>query len=557
MSSATSSAEPGTTASPELEANLVQRVNVGDMLTRTAWRLPGKLALVDGDRRMTYGELNSATNRLAAALAERGYHRGDALALASGNSIEFLVTYYACAKLGVACVPLNLGWGPAEVGYVLDHSRARGIVVESQLSALVSEAAERAPSMAEAFVAPGTGGHGAGGALAITSKLRWQSIDDICRGMPESEPEALVEDRDPVSYLYTSGTTAAPKGVASSHVAVYIESLAAPLSLGLNQHDRSTVVMPLYHTAQLNGFATSLVYLGATMYLLRSFDPGGLLRLIGAERITQVFALPIMYRAMLDHPEAGRTDFSSLRLAVYAMAPMPDTELERAMEVLGCEFALGFGQTEMNPITTVFLPEHQLSHAGSVGTQVAGVQTGILAGAGPDPGGPAALAPVVTPGVSGEIVYRGPHAMNGYLADEQATRDAFRGGWFHSGDVGHFDADGLLWFEDRLKDVIKTGGENVSSLEVEKALYEEEARIQEVAVVAVPHERWVEALSAIVVPKPGSGLTPEDVRAAAARRLPGFKRPKAAVLVEELPHTSTGKVRKDVLRSQFKDLYSP
>ncbi len=262
----------------------------------------------------------------------------------------------------------------------------------------------------------------------------------------------------------------------SSHVAVYIESLIGPLLLGINGDERSVAMMPLFHTAQLNGFTTGLLYMGGTLVLMRAFDPAALLTTIETERITQIFGLPMMYRAMMDHPDIDKRDLSTLRLALYAMAPMPDTDLRRAIEVFGCDFALGFGQTEMNPITTVFPPEYQLSHAGSVGLPVPNVQVGIMDDTGH-------LLPT---GETGEIVYRGPHAMEGYLRNPEAPAEAFAHGWFHSGDVGRFDSDGLLWFTDRKKDVIKSGGKSVASLEVEKALYEVEPRIQEVVVIGLP-----------------------------------------------------------------------
>lgn len=201
--------------SPELADNLIHRVNVGDSLTRTAARYPGRTAVVDGDRRFGYRELNGWVNRVAHGLVQRGYRRGDALALASGNSIEFLVVYYACAKLGVVCVPINLGWRPDEVRYVLEHSESRGIVVETQLLATFDDAVADVPSVRDVVVAPGTGG-------AAGDRT---TLDEIATGDADVEPEHFVADRDPISYLYTSGTTSAPKGVVGNHTAIYLESM--------------------------------------------------------------------------------------------------------------------------------------------------------------------------------------------------------------------------------------------------------------------------------------------------------------------------------------------
>ncbi|MHB1817774.1 MAG: AMP-binding protein, partial [Streptosporangiaceae bacterium] len=343
-----------------LQRNLISRVNVGDTLTRAAWRDPGKLALVEGDRRLTYGEFNELVNRFANALLARGYQRGDSLGLACANSIEFLVTYYACAKTGVVCVPVNLGWQAPEIGYVLGHSRARGVVAQTHFLPLITKAAEGLTAAGDVIAAPGAAPAPDGAVL----------FGDVCSAAPATEPEVYIADRDPLSYLYTSGTTSAPKGVVSSHLAVYLESLTGPVTLGINAGDRCAVMMPLFHTAQLNGIASATIYMGGTLYLLAGFDPVALLGLIERERITQIFGLPVMYRALLDHPALAQHDLSSLRLALYAMAPMPDTDLRRAIEAFGCDFALGFGQTEMNPLTTVFRPEHQLTHPGSVGTQV-------------------------------------------------------------------------------------------------------------------------------------------------------------------------------------------
>jgi acyl-CoA synthetase (AMP-forming)/AMP-acid ligase II len=524
----------------ELATNLITRVNIGDGLTRTAARMPAKLAVVDGERTWTYAALNRRVNQVANGLSARGYRRGDALALASGNSCEFLVTYYACAKLGLVCVPMNLGWRADEIAYVLDHSESVGIVVEAQLVALAAPAVEKVPAVRDVIVAYGTDGQYEPSVL----DRQWLTFADL-HVDDDSEPEHLVDERDAISYLYTSGTTSFPKGVVGSHTAIYLESLMVAAETGMNQDDRIAALMPLFHTAQLNGFATPAVLMGATQFLMRGFDPDALLALIEHEHITRVFALPMMWRALVDHPSLAERDIASLRKAAYAMTPMPDALLRRCLDVFKCDFYLAFGQTEMSPVTTVFRPEHQLSHSGAVGTQVVNVQIGIMDTAGK----------LLPRGAEGEIVYRGPQALNGYLKNPDATTEAFAHGWFHSGDAGYLADDGMLWFSDRYKDVIKTGGENVASIEVEKALYVADPDIAEAAVVGLPHPHWIEAITAVVVPKPGTSPDEARILAGLKSQLAGFKTPKAVIIVDELPKTSTGKIQKNVVRKQFAGYY--
>jgi acyl-CoA synthetase (AMP-forming)/AMP-acid ligase II len=526
-------------SSAEIQRNLIQRVNVGDSLTRTAARYPDAPALIEPGRRLTYREFNGLVNRFANGLAERGYRRGDALALASGNSIEFLVTYYACAKLGVVCVPLNLGWRGDEVGYVLGHSGSRGIVVEAQLLPALAETLPKADGVADVIVAPGT----EGGTTARSSEGLWFS--DLCQGS-DAEPECFVADRDPISYLYTSGTTSFPKGVVGNHTSIYLESMSMAVEARFNETDRFAAMMPMFHTAQLNCHCTPAVMVGAALYIMRGFDAGTLLALIESERITQIFGLPMMYRLMLEHPTIDQRDLSSLRRALYAMATMPQAQLERCLERFRCDFYLLFGQTEMSPTATLFRPEHQLSHAGAVGTPVVNVQVAIMGETG-------SLLPQ---GEEGEIVYRGPHTLTEYLSNEEATDDAFAHGWFHSGDMGRVDPDGLLWFSDRRKDVIKTGGENVASIEVEKAIYACAPDIAEAVVVGLPHERWTEAITAIVVPAPGTSVSPDELLARMRSSLAPYKLPKAVIAVDELPRTSTGKIQKNVLRDRYASYYA-
>jgi len=514
--------------------NVIRRVNVGDLLTRSACRAPAQVAVVDGARRWTYREFNAWVNRVAHGLLQRGYGRGDAVGIMSRNRAEFLCAYFALAKIGAIAVPVNLMWKQGELAYVLGHSEARAVVAESMHLPALEAVREGLPALREIFV------------LADGAPAAHPAFESLEQAGPGTEPECLVEDRDPVSYLYTSGTTSAPKGVVSSHLAICMGALSMALDTGLSYRDRVLALLPLFHTSPLNTHCTPAVAAGAGIVLRNGFEAEPVLDLIERERASTLLALPLMYRQLLEAQLARPRDVSSLRLALYGMAPMPAHELRRLIEVLGCDFALVFGQTEMSPVTTVFRPEHQLTHSGAVGTPSTNVQVAIMADDGR----------LLPHGEAGEIVYRGPQVLNGYLKNPQATAEAFRHGWFHSGDVGHFDADGLLWFKDRFKDVIKSGGENVASVEVEQALYDAEPRIQEVVVIGLPHAHWGEAVTAIVLLRDGAVIEEAELLAKARARLSPFKCPKGVIFVAQMPKTATNKVQKVELRARFSGHYA-
>ncbi|HLM04724.1 MAG TPA: acyl-CoA synthetase [Blastococcus sp.] len=510
--------------------------SVGDLLHRTARRYPDKLAVVAGDRRFTYREFDVAVNRAAHALTERGMAKGDRLALLSHNSWQYAVLAFATAKLGVVLVPVNFMLGPDEIAFILRHSGASGMVAEDAL----------APTAEKALSTAGVTG-GVRGWIPLSGEAAgdgWEDVDAWWTAGPETPPEVPVGDDDPLRLMYTSGTESRPKGVMLSSRSLIAQYVSCAIDGGMDADDVELHSLPMYHCAQLDCFFSVDVYLGATSVILPGPDPAALLATIARERVTKLFCPPTVWISLLRHPDFDTTDLSSLRKGYYGASPMPVEvlrELQRRLpDVQLWNF---YGQTEMAPLATILRPHEQLPRAGSAGRASLNVETMLV----DDDGNP------VAPGEVGEIVHRSPHAALGYYEDEEKTAEAFKGGWFHSGDLGVMTEDGYLSVVDRKKDMIKTGGENVASREIEEAIYELDG-VAEVAVFGISHPLWIEAVTAVVVPKPGASITPEDVEAHARARLAGFKRPKYVVLADALPKNPSGKILKRELRDRHADL---
>jgi fatty-acyl-CoA synthase len=513
-----------------------RRHSVGDLLHRTARRYPDKPAVVAGDHRVTYRQFDVAVNRAAHALAARGLAKGDRLALLSHNSWQYAVLAFATAKLGVVLVPVNFMLGPDEIAYILRHSGASGMVAEDALA----PTAERA--LATAGVTGGVRGWIPLSGAAPSSG--WEDVDGWWQEGPDAAPEVLVGDDDPLRLMYTSGTESRPKGVMLSSRSLIAQYVSCAIDGGMSPDDVELHSLPMYHCAQLDCFFSVDVYLGATSIIVPGPDPATLLATIARERVTKLFCPPTVWISLLRHPDFDTTDLSSLRKGYYGASPMPVEvlrELQRRLpDVQLWNF---YGQTEMAPLATILRPDEQLPRAGSAGRASLNVETMLV----DDAGSP------VPPGEVGEIVHRSPHAALGYYNDEEKTAEAFAGGWFHSGDLGVMTEDGYLSVVDRKKDMIKTGGENVASREIEEAIYELDG-VAEVAVFGISHPHWIEAVTAVVVAKPGASLSAEDVDAHARARLAGYKRPKYVVLADALPKNPSGKILKRELRDQHADL---
>ncbi|RYF55736.1 MAG: long-chain-fatty-acid--CoA ligase [Comamonadaceae bacterium] len=508
---------------------------IGDLLRRTALRSPAKVAVIDGQVKLSYAEFDEAVNRCAAALADRGLTKGGRLALLSHNCWQFGVLNFACARLGALLVPVNFGLGPSEIAYILDHSGASVVVAEAALGDTVAEAirlAENCPTLR------GWIGHD-------DPPDGWENVGDwIVHGGESPIDDIAVADDDPIRLMYTSGTEARPKGVLLSSKSLISQYVSCIVDGNMSAEDVEIHALPMFHCAQMDCFFSVDVYLGATSIILPAPDPATILRTIESSRVTKLFAPPTVWISLLRHPDFNTRDLSSLQKGYYGAAAMPVEVLREIGDRLpGISLWNFYGQTELSPVATILPPSEQESRAGSAGRPSLNVETRIVDDEGRE----------VPPGHIGEIVHRSPHTALGYYNDTDKTAEAFSGGWFHSGDLGLFDADGYLTVVDRKKDMIKTGGENVSSREVEESIYLIDG-VAEVAVFAVPHPKWIEAVTAVIVPKAGAQLTLADVDHHLATNLAPYKRPKYVLFAPALPKNPSGKILKKELRTTHVDL---
>ena len=512
-----------------------RRNTLADLLRRTSARHPEKLAIVYGEERLTYAELDDLVNQSAWLLADDGVEKGMRVALLSRNSLDFVVLNFALARVGAIMVPLNYMLSVPDLTYILQHARV-GVLVASDEFAEVLAKAEKAASVAIAKRY-----------VMDTETSRWEdwtALDDARASKKRLPFEALLRDDDVAHILYTSGTESRPKGVMLTHGNLVAEYVSTIIDGKMESRDVAIHALPLYHSAQLHCFLGPGVYLGTTGIVLAGASPDLILETIEKEKVTQLFCPPTVWIALLRHPDFSKRDLSSLEKCYYGAAIMPKEVLKELAERLPkARFWNFYGQTEVAPLATVLQPEDQLRKLGAAGKPALNVETKIMDEFGNE----------LPPGSVGEIVHRTAHAMLGYLFDEEKTKQAFENGWFHSGDLGVMDEEGYLTVVDRKKDMIKTGGVNVSSREVEEFLYTIPG-VSEVAVIAVPDPYWIEAVAAIIVPKSDTSLTEDGVLNICKQELAKFKVPKYITFAESLPKNPSGKILKRELRESYQHL---
>ncbi|HEX2293079.1 MAG TPA: AMP-binding protein, partial [Gaiellaceae bacterium] len=462
---------------------------------------PERVAVDEDDRRTTYAELDERSDRLASALLGLGLSRGDLVATLSGSSGEHVVAFFACAKAGLGLVPLNWRLAPAELAFQLDDSRPAVFLVEPQHAELADEALRHASADPQRHeLGAELGGHGA----------------------PAEEPQ----DEDPLLVVYTSGTTGRPKGAVLTHANCFWTNLSFDLATGVHGDDVVLQVLPQFHCGGWNVQPLLAWWKGATVVLERAFDPARCLDLIERKRVTTMMGVPANYQFMAQEPAFASTDLSSLARVVVGGAPMPQPVLD-AWQERGVTIVQGYGLTEAAP---------NVIYAGRPYPYVE------LALRDPSSG------ELLDGAATGELLVRGPNVFAGYLRRPDETAAAFVDGWLRTGDVAERSGDGSYRIRDRLKEMYISGGENVYPAEVETALHEHPA-VSDVAVVAVPDERWGEAGVAFVVA--AAEVTADELREFCRERLAHYKVPREIRFVDALPRSAMNKVLKDELAASL------
>ncbi|MCQ3803039.1 MAG: long-chain fatty acid--CoA ligase [bacterium] len=501
--------------------------NLARILDWNRYRHDDRTALIYEEQEWTYAELDDEVNAIAAGLRSIGLGEGDILALVARNSPAYLITTLAVAKIGGVFLPLNTGLHRRDFEYLLGHAGAVAVATEEEFFGVVSSICAELPEVRRIL------------SLSPDVPDGWVGYHRLLEDHAGERVETVDRDDDDLQrILYTSGTTSRPKGAMITHGNCNANMDAQVVELGLTRHDRILNFAPLYHVGGLDipGFGTW--YVGATMILLRKFDARRILEVVSRERITGMVMVATMVHLIRKLEDRKDFDTDSVKWLIFSQ--VPESLYHETREVFAkARLIEGYGMTETCNGVSYLDEEHMLSKTGSVGRPMPRVDIRVVDESG---------APVPV-GELGEIVMRGPTVGPGYWRDPAATAAAHRNGWFHSGDVGRFDEDGYLYVIDRLKDMIRSGGENIASSEIEEAIYQHPA-VYEAAVIGVPHPKWVETPKAYVVLHKGMELTSDQLAAHCREHLAGFKMPRYVEFLDELPRNPTGKVLKTVLKEQ-------
>ena len=499
---------------------------LGSWMTKRRLKTPEKAALIFEEEVITYRRLADEADRVSALLWHRGIRKGDAVAYLGENSPQFIQVMFGALQLGAVFVPVNTRLAPPEIAHVLSDSGARALIHDSEFADRIVDAVEDAGIAHRIVTGDGTPEHPGLARLMRTSRA--------------GHADADVSLDDAAAIIYTSGTTGRSKGAVLTHGNLTWVALNCIVDYDVVSTDLALMISPLFHVASLGMGALPVILKGATIVLEKGFEPGRALAQVQRHGVTMLSGVPTTYQLMADHPDWAATDLSSLRTLTCGGSAVP-TRILNAYEERGLSFTQGYGMTETSPGATSLSPEMTRAKQGSVGLPHFFTDVRIA-----DEDGA-----MVPRGTVGEIEISGPNVFAGYHANPDATAAAFTAdGWFRSGDLGYLDPDGYLYIADRLKDMIISGGENIYPAEVENLISDMEG-VTGVAVIGVADDRWGEVPWAVVTVRGGASVGIDDVRAHLDGRLARYKIPKNVVVVDELPRTASGKVRKADLRARF------
>ncbi len=488
-------------------------LNLASIVTESAERTPDAVAVRLGPLELTYAELDDRSARLRALLREKGLQPGDRVGVMLPNVLEFPISYYGVLRAGGVVVPMNVLLKRREIAFYLEDSSTKLLLAWHGFG-------EEARA-------------GAGEAGAELIEVEPESFAELLADRDPDTEVAATADGDTAVILYTSGTTGKPKGAELTHLNLTRNAqIASETTCEVQAGNVVLGSLPLFHSFGQTVSMNASLRVGATLTLLPKFDPGEALTIMGRDGVTHFYGVPTMYGALLHHPGREEHDTSALRICITGGAAMPVEVLRGFEEAFDCELLEGYGLSETSPVASSNHPGRPRK-PGSIGTPLREVEMKVVDENDQE----------VPRGEVGEIVIRGHNVMKGYWQRPDATEEAMRGGWFHSGDMARIDEDGYFFIVDRKKDLIIRGGYNVYPREVEEILYEH-PKIREAAVLGVPHDEWGEEIGAAVVLHEGEELTPEEVSEYVKERIAAYKYPRIVWFLDDLPKGPTGKILK-------------
>jgi long-chain acyl-CoA synthetase len=507
---------------------------ISDIPRKNARLYPDRVALIDGDVRITFSEFNVRVNRLAHAILNLGLNKGDRVAVLSENIYQYVELYFACAKAGIPLVPLNFRSNSEELSYIIDDSNAKLVFFRSKYLPIVQEIITRCPSVT-----------GLIGMNQEFSDLLF--YEDLIKNSAPAEPDVKIEEDDIVVLGYTGGTTGRPKGVMTTHKNLVSSCFNAVVGIGIKPEMIYLNVPPLFHAGDAMAMF-AFAFMGATNVTLSAFNPEAVMKTIEQQRVTHALLVPAMILAILRYPQLSDFNLKSLECIIYGTAPMPMEPLRKAIRILQCKFLQVYGATETFVPISLLLPEdhvlegtpEQTRRMSSAGREVIGVEAMIVDDDDEE----------VPIGNMGEVIVRGDNVMKGYWRLPELTSETLCNGWYHTGDIGKMDGDRYIYIVDRKKDMIISGGENIYPQEIEDVLFQH-SEVAEAAVIGIPDDNWGEAIKALVVKKTGSTVTEADLLEHCKQNLASFKKPRSIDFVNDLPRSTAGKVLKYEIRAQY------